>query len=224
MADSLRAELLAIDGIASAELDGTEAAPLGVRVQLAAGANPDSVSVEVEKVLASHGMKSHLAGDGGSPEPDRSRQQPGGPPPPPGAGGDAAILPMRGGAEQSVAADVPAEAVNETPPTPELESVAVEESREGISIRLVVGGEAVMRQVGSGPDGMDAAIVAALSQMLGIEADHVATQRIEAGESKVVTVLLEVAGQGQQVGSAVVGAGEAYATAQAAWKALTAQA
>lgn len=224
MADSLRAELLAIDGIAAAELDGTDEAPLGVRVQLAAGANPDSVGIEVEKVLANHGMKSHLAGDDESVEPEPSHQQPGGPPPPPGAGGDAAILPMRGVVEQSVVTEVPVVEETEAPHAPELESVAVEESRDGISIRLVVGGETVMRQVGSGPEGMDAAIVAALGQSLGIEADHVATQRIEAGESRIVTVLLEVAGQGQQVGSAVVVAGEAYAMAQAAWKALTAQA
>ncbi|NND04341.1 MAG: hypothetical protein HKN91_16310 [Acidimicrobiia bacterium] len=225
MADSLRAELLAIDGIAAAELEGAEDAPMGVRVQLAAGANAESVGIEVEKVLANHGMKSHVAGDD---EPQKPAQRPvsdvPGPPPPPGAGGDAAILPMRKVAEANTPMVTTTEV--EVPPAaaPELESVAVEESRDGIAIRVVVGGESVTRQVGSSPEGMDAAIVAALSQALDVEADHVTTQRADAGEAKIVTVLLEVAGRGQQVGSAVVVAGEAYATAHAAWKALTAQA
>ena len=67
MASSLRAELLAIEGIASAELEGNEEAPQGVRVQLAAGADAESVGMAVEKVLAEHGMRSHLAGDEAEP-------------------------------------------------------------------------------------------------------------------------------------------------------------
>ena len=224
MPSSLQAELLAIEGIAAAELDGAEEAPQGVRVQLAAGANAESVGVAVEKVLASHGMKSHRAAEDDDPEPDQEVGREGaGPPPPPGAGGDAAILPMRGVVEPVVETVIPAELESAVSLSPRLESVAVEESREGIAIRLTVGGQAITRQVGSGPDGMDAAIVAALSQALDVEADHLSTQRREAGDAKIVTVLLEVAGRGQQVGSAVVVAGEAYAMAYAAWKALTAQ-
>lgn len=222
MASSLRAELLAIEGIAAAELEGTEEAPLGVRVQLAAGANAETVGIAVERVLASHGMKSHRAGQEVAVETEPSPSAAAsGPPPPPGAGGDAAILPMRSVATTAAAAEHTPDAPELTRPAT-LESVAVEESRDGIAIRVVVGAESVSRQVGSGPDGMDAAIVAAVSQALGVEADHIATQRTDAGEVGIVTVLLEVAGHGQQVGSAVIVAGEAYATAQAAWKALTA--
>jgi hypothetical protein len=61
LADSLRDELLAIPGIASAEFEGTEEQPLGVRVQLAVGADPETVGREVQRVLASHGMRSQLA-------------------------------------------------------------------------------------------------------------------------------------------------------------------
>lgn len=219
MAESLRSDLLAIDGIAAAELEGTEEAPLGVRVQLAAGADAKSVGIEVEKVLASHGMRSHRSGDASTasaqpatPPADRGA----GPPPPPGASsGDAAVLPMRGVIPQYPASIQAHDA-------PELESVSVEESREGIAIRVSVGGESATRQVGTSPDGMDAAIVAALTELLGIEADLVAVQRGDAGGSRIITVLVEVAERGQQVGSAVAAAGDAYAVAQAAWKALTA--
>lgn len=218
MADSLRSDLLAIDGIAAAELEGTEEAPLGVRVQLAAGADAESVGIEVERVLANHGMRSHRAEEDAAAEaasaPAPSNNS--GPPPPPGASsGDAAVLPMRGLIPEYTA-PAPAAAA------PELDSVSVEESRQGIAIRVSAGGESATRQVGSSPDGMDAAIVAALSELLGIEAELTAAQRGDAGGSRIITVLLEVAGRGQRVGSAVAAAGDAYAVAQAAWKALTA--
>lgn len=233
MADSLRAELLAIEGIASAELEGTEAAPHGVKVRLAAGADAKSVGVAVQRVLASHGMRSHRAddsgavgeaesatevGSSGSPAVSRSPGDPG-PPPPPGAAGNgnAAVLPMRALSAEPTVQQVTVEA------TPlELDSVSVEESRNGISVRVRAGDAAATRQVGGGPGSMDAALIGALAELLGKEAELVAVQRGEAGESTIVTVLLEIAGSGQQVGSAVVVAGDAYAVAQAAWRALRA--
>lgn len=61
MAGSLQDELLSIPGIAGAELEGSEDHPLGVRVQLATGANPSQVGEAVQRVLASHGMRSQMA-------------------------------------------------------------------------------------------------------------------------------------------------------------------
>lgn len=230
MASSLHAELMSIDGIAAAELDGSEDAPLGVRVQLAAGADAESVGREVERILADHGMRSHRPSSdeteattlGGSSTPGSSASGPNlGPPPPPGAesnGVTADVVPMRGAAARA-AISWPTAAAESIPPRP-LESVSVEEGRDGIAVRVVVGDAAVTRQVGSGPDALDTAIVAALTESLGVEADLVAVQRSDAGDAKIVTVLLEVAGVGQQVGSAVVGAGAAFAVALAAWRAL----
>lgn len=103
-----------------------------------------------------------------------------------------------------------------------LESVSVEESRDGIAVRVVAGGESVTRHVGSGADGMDAAIVGALTELLELESELIAVQRGEAGDALIVTVLVEVVGTGRQVGSAVITAGEAYAIGQAAWRALRA--
>lgn len=238
LADSLRAELLAIEGIASAELEGSADAPQGVRVQLAAGADAESVGLEVQRVLASHGMRSHRAAgaaapDTGtgtretatSPEPaavaggDESAQP--GPPPPPGASddGDAAVLPMRGmaGGTGQVVTDIRVE-----PTRQELESVSVEESRAGISVRVMAGGKAATRQVGAGPEAIDAAIVGALTEVLDHDAELLAVQRGDTGGARIVTVLLEEPGEGRKVGSAVVASGEAYAVALAAWRALRA--
>ena len=237
----MRAELLAIEGIASAELEGSDEAPLGVRVQLTAGADPHSVGIEVQRVLASHGMRSHHAtgpgaGDDVDSEASRSTadssisteavgqpdQQ--GPPPPPGAGvgGTAAVLPMRAVTSEETIREVTVESAPSTRESVELDSVAVEESRTGISVRVTVGGSTATRQVGASPDAMDAAIVGALAELAGIEAELVAAQRGEAAGATIVTVLLDVAGTGRQVGSAVVAAGDAYAVAQAAWRALRA--
>lgn len=228
MASSLRAELLAIEGIASAELEGSDEAPQGVRVQLSAGADAAVVGVAVERVLAAHGMKSHRSDDG------LARRQPEkaaipGPPPPPGASGngDASVLPIRGVLEtgQGTEVESPEPEVEEPEPkveiAPRIESVSVEESRQGIAIRVTVGEMSATRMVGSSADGMDAAIVAALSELAGVEAELVTAQRIEAGDAKVVTVLVSVPGRGQRVGSEVIGSGEAYAVAVAAWKAIT---
>ncbi len=233
MADSLRAELMSIEGIAAAELEGSDDAPLGVRVQLAVGADAESVGREVERILADHGMRSHRPDAAGSSQSALAKSTAaengaasgpgGGPPPPPGAesnGTTADVVPMRGAAARAAVSWPTADP--EPAPEPSLETVSVEEGRDGIAVRVVVGETTVTRQVGTGPDSLDAAIVAALTEALGVEAELVAVQRGEAGEAMIVTVLLEVAGSGQQVGSAVVGAGAAYAVAVAAWKALRA--
>jgi len=61
LADSLQDELLSIPGIAGAELEGSDDHPMGVRVQLATGADPGQVGEAVQRVLASHGMRSQMA-------------------------------------------------------------------------------------------------------------------------------------------------------------------
>ena len=60
--DALRAELMSVPGVASAEVDLTDAsAPAGVRVRLTADADARRVGAEVQRVLASHGMRSRFA-------------------------------------------------------------------------------------------------------------------------------------------------------------------
>jgi hypothetical protein len=217
----LRNELLSIAGIASAELEGAEDAPQGVRVQLAAGADAESVGREVQRILASHGMRSHRPNeqvvadtfdDGqGATAPAQAPaavagfHQPG-PPPPPGAEGNGGAVFRLPGVTQP-----------EVEPHRELEPI-----RSGIAVRVVAGDSSVIRQVGSSSDGMDAAIVGAITELLGLESELIAVQRGEAGDALIVTVLVEVVGVGRQVGSAVITAGETFAVGQAAWQALRA--
>jgi hypothetical protein len=73
--DTLRDQLLAIPGIDDAELEGDVAAPAGVRVRLTAGADPQSVGREVQRILAEHGMRSQVS--------DATAAAPAPPPPPP---------------------------------------------------------------------------------------------------------------------------------------------
>lgn len=227
---------MAIDGIATAELEGDDLAPLGVRVQLAAGADPASVGVAVEQVLASHGMRSHraqeeVANQVAEDAAEQAESKPpsgSGPPPPPGAAasnGDASVLPMRRVIEGMIEEEpvTPELTLEPAPKFARLDSVSVEESRSGIAVRVTVGGQSVTRQVGTSPDGMDAAIFDAITELLGVEAELVAVQRGDAGPSKIVTVVVDLAGRAQHVGSALVLASDAYAVAQATWKALTAQ-
>ena len=60
-ANSLRDELMALPGVAEAEVDASGQSPSGVRVRLAADADAKLVGVEVQRVLASHGMRSRVA-------------------------------------------------------------------------------------------------------------------------------------------------------------------
>jgi hypothetical protein len=226
--------LLSIAGIASAELDGGEDAPQGVRVQLAAGADAESVGREVQRVLASHGMRSTRAADQAAAETSGDGDtapavvpglpQPG-PPPPPGADSNGgAVFRLPGAVQPEVEPPhelEPIQVVEEAPPMV-LDSVSVEESRHGIAVRVAGGGASVTRQVGSSSDGMDAAIVGAVTELLGLESELIAVQRGEAGDALIVTVLVEVVGVGRQVGSAVIVAGETFAVGQAAWRALRA--
>lgn len=57
---SIREELLSVPGVAGAEFDGDPVVPEGVRVRLTPGADADDVGREVKRVLADHGMRSHV--------------------------------------------------------------------------------------------------------------------------------------------------------------------
>ncbi len=66
----LRDDLLSVPGVESAQLDGDEMAPVGVRVHLAAGVDPTAVGDEVQRVLLLHGLRSEVGGGVAAPLPD----------------------------------------------------------------------------------------------------------------------------------------------------------
>jgi hypothetical protein len=210
MAEALREELLAVPGIAGAEVESDQGVA-GVRVQLAVGADPDEVGAAVRRILAHHGMRPATA------EPGESG--PDGPPPPPGAPGSVVSFPLVG--EHAVA-----EAAAESEPAESrLESVAVEETPDGISVSVrATGGGSTLRALDTGLAGMDEAVVAAVAELTdNPDATLVDVSEAQLGERTVITVLVAVDEATEASGAAIQLGGRAYAVARAAWVALTAR-
>ncbi len=201
--DMLRQELLSIPGIADAEVDDDRGVA-GVRVQLAEGADAAAVGVAVRRLLIEHGMR---------PSPGDGEESPHvGPPPPPGAPGSVVSFPLVG----EHAAGAPTAEVAAT-----LESVAIEETRDGVSVLVRSNsGVTVSRSLDSSGSGMDEAVAAAVAELAGqAGAGLVGAAEADMGGHTVVTVLVAV-GEQQVSGSAIQRGGRAYAVAKAVWSAL----
>ena len=62
--DTLREELMRLHGVADADVDASNGATLaGVRVRLLPGVDPRSVGVQVQRLLASYGLRSRVSDD-----------------------------------------------------------------------------------------------------------------------------------------------------------------
>lgn len=268
---NLREELLALDGIAAAELDGDHTTPSGVRVRLAPGADPDAVGRDVQRILAAHGMRSHMTdaepmGDSLTEEPvepaavaapvepavvaapvEAPVEQPPAeeplpvtearppvavststgdlPPPPPGAlraAVGAEVVRMPG-----VAADpVP---VAETSPGPGaddgLASVAVEETRTGVTVRVTTElGRQLERSVAAAGPMVDIAIVEAVGALLASPPPEVVAVNDHLLDGTDVILVVVDHGDGTRTsGSAVIDIGRPFAVGTAAWRAVSAQ-
>ena len=199
-AESLRDELLALPGVAEVELDGEGSAPAGVRVRLAAEADPERVGIEVQRVLAAHGMRSRVDGSQIAPPP----------------------LPLAVPAPPPVEAPVSLPLPSSRPGTA-LDSVHVEESASALSVTVVAtDGRRVSRQAGWSEEAMAAAAIEAVGLLLeGAPSRVVAVDWIDADGSRVVTVVVDSAQGGRSAGAAVVRVSRAYAVARAAWAALS---
>jgi hypothetical protein len=200
-AQSLRDELLALPGVAAVELDGEGAAPSGVRVRLAPEADPERVGLEVQRVLASHGMRSRVD-DSAVAEPPPLPLAPPAPPPleepaplPPGP---------------------PAAAVA-------LAAVRVEESAAALEVTVVANdGRQVARRAAISEEGLAEAVIEAVGMLLvGASPRVIAVDWATANGSRVVTVVLEGPGGVKGAGAGLVRASRAYAVARAAWQALS---
>ena len=144
-AESLRDELLALPGVAEVELDGEGGAPAGVRIRLAVGADPDRVGLEVQRVLAAHGMRSRV---------DDSELTPPAPlplvvPAPPPEEGAAHAVPGPAGAPGA------------------LGSVRVEESATAIEVTVIaVDGRQATRRGPVSEEGLAEAVIEAVGVLL----------------------------------------------------------
>ena len=200
-AESLRDELLALPGVGEVELDGEGGAPAGVRIRLATDADPDRVGVEVQRVLAAHGMRSRVDDSAVNPPPPLPLVVPAPPP-------EEEAAPVVAGP-----AGVPAA----------LGWVRVDESATAVEVTVTAAdGRQATRRGAVSEEGLAEAVIEAVGILLvGAPARVIAVDWTTANGSRVGTVVLEAPGGAKGAGAGLVRASRAYAVARAAWSALT---
>lgn len=227
-ADTLQVELLGVPGVAAAEVaTGDGAIPAGVKVSLAPDADARRVGIEVQRILAAHGMRSRFSSGkedspAASPADDSppTPSEPGAPPP--------VVSPT---VPQPVAVSVEPfpEPPPNAPPSPDtfaaLHSVSVEERVDGLTASVVLSdGRAASRAVGTGvgTEELDAAIVGAVAEAAGESVDTKAIEWLEIDERTVVTVVVEREDGSLGAGAGVTKIGRAFAVGIATRSALQA--
>lgn len=222
--ESLRDELLSVVGVASAEVDADDDTPSGVRVRLLPDADANRVGLEVQRVLASHGMRSRVASDESVAAPVVDLAPPDVVPPRP-------VVPPPLPEPAVVVEPPPAEAGTRSPfappqepgDRPVLASLAFEESADGVTVTAVAAdGRRFSRRAGAVTDqAVSEAVVAAVGALSEGKPQRllwVSAETIDG--TQVVTVLVERTDGTRLAGAAVVRAAKAYAVARATWAAL----
>jgi len=231
-AESLREELMSLDGVAGADVDESQDSPSGVRVRLEPDADARIVGVEVQRVLASHGMRSRITGDDEAESTEDADLEP-------PVDVTAEITPEETPESVPEPPEVPPRPL-EPPPSavPELPdggppsagiksglaSLMVEESAEGLVVTATATDGRSLTQ-GSGPseEGLFEAVVSAVGALAEGEAPGlIAVSLSEANDTEVVTVTAARADGAVVAGAAVVKVGRAFAVARATWSALRA--
>jgi len=249
--ETLESELLAVPGVASAEVDvGNGATPEGVKVSLTPDADARRVSVEVQRVLAAHGVRSRISsGDDGlsvvsSPEPVVDDETSRGP----GSLITARVLAAaieREGVDQVLPtseepsigtspppdpfaappiAAVPMPSASDPPArisVPDVTSVSLEERRDGLTASVVLAdGRRASRAVGSGADELDTAVIAAVAEAVGESVAKVAVDWLKVDDGTVVTVVIKRSDGSLAAGAGVMRVGPAFAVGIATRAAL----
>jgi hypothetical protein len=254
---SLHEDLLAIDGVDGAEVDGASGSPSGLRIRIAKDADQRFVGEEIRRVLSAHSLGTDT-------------RLPGEPPIKESNGGTsqqmASVSDLASGADADpaaatrVAALVPLvadDAVDEShgefhafesvvdlteppPPKPEngsqkptdpssqalarIEKVSVEEGRSGILVSVVATDGRIQTEfAASSEGGVERAVVVASARIASpgsptpivIEIDE---RRVDGVD--IIMIVLDMDGE-IAAGSAVVGAGRAFALGRATWAAIS---
>lgn len=218
---TLRDELLSLPGVADAEVEGEGVTPDNVRVRLHPEADPSSVGAEVQRVLASHGMRSRVTGDDAPPAPVVSLPAADLPIPP---------RPTMPPPVSPVAAEGPQpESAFPRPVEPSaggsaLASLTVEESVDGVTVvATAADGRRFSQRTATTEEAVAAAVVAVVGALAEGRPPRLLSVTLGATEgTEVVTVLVERVDGTRTAGAAVVKAGRAYAVARATWAALRA--
>lgn len=204
---------MSLRGVAGAEVEADgEAGSAGVRVRLAPGADARAVGVEVQRVLASHGLRSRVAEDeifvASDTDLSSSRDA------------DDAAGP---GPTEDVGTAAP---LPKTPPAPTgvpgLASLIVEETMDTVTVTATtIDGRRFSERGEASDAGLARAVVAVVGVLVdGRPSRLLSMSTSEAEGSTILTVLIERAGGARAAGAAMVRAGVPYAVARATWSCL----
>lgn len=225
-AETLQTELLGVPGVSAAEIDaGAGAIPAGVKVSLSPDADARRVGIEVQRILAAHGMRSRFSS--GKDDPPSTLPTEASPPTPPVP--ESPPPPVVDSSTAPVAVSV--EPVPDPPPNappspsaiPELRSVSVEERVDGLTASVVLSnGRAASRVIGAdvGAGQMHAAIVGAVAEAAGEAVTAKAIEWLQIDERTVVTVVVERDDGSLGAGAGVTRFGQAFAVGTATRSAL----
>jgi len=244
VAESLREELMGLDGVAEAEVDETAESPSGVRVRLEADADARLVGVEVQRVLASHGLRSRITAqddqeDEEEPElvtaPDlepvpepaletlaeeqpEALMEPAPIPPPTMPPPPLTPPPVVPTTEPAPAESPPAPAAGEAG----LASVSVDEARDGVAVTATAtDGRTVTQRSEATEAGMFAAAVAAVGTLAeGSPPELISVTAMDADGAQAITVVLKRADGTKIAGAAVVKVSAGFSVGRATWAAL----
>ena len=213
--DELRAALLAVPGIASAEVSERPGDTPVVRLWLDGSRPGEDVQRDVDEVIAGEGYrrKDELV-EMEPAVPERKRQ---------GLGrGLETLIPV---AQREVA---PAQfqevaVMDATTDTVQLAKVAIEESAEGVLVRVEdsPGGSGVA-EVGDGESALQDSVVSAVAGLFGLAGGVrlIAIDERHVADTQVVSVLLERSSGRRHAGAAVVEGGRPYTIGRAAYAAF----
>jgi hypothetical protein len=232
-------ELLSIPGIAGAEFEGDPSTPDGVRIQLAPGADPDAIGLEVKRVLAGHGMRSQMTAPAVAPRV---------PPPPPEprtvvnlADFDPSIVAVEdalpepgddtGSADdpsvEAGSADHPADGMDRDPApmssaVPILGDVVITQRGGGVTVSVAAGDRVATRPAVASEEGIDNALLEAVCEVLGVAPVPmlISVAAEDLSGSAAVSVLVDD-GTARHAGSAVDRGNRAWAVARAFWSAVS---
>lgn len=240
---SLENDLLAIEGVEHAEVDGDPGAPSGLRIRVTQGADQAAVGESIRRVLSAHGLGTDTRLPGEARE--RSAD----------VGSMASVSEL--GAQSAAAAvatlvslvdeepvdeepvdDAPSRSAQVEEPRVEkkkvvdggplvarvtIERVSVEEGRSGIVVTVVSSdGQSETELARTSEGGVEQAVVLAAARLASPGSPDPIVIEIEERRIEGVDIVMIVIDDNGTVkaGSAVVGAGQAFALGRATWAAM----
>lgn len=239
---TLQEDLLQVEGVAAAQVErGDGPGPAGVRVRLAPDADAEAVGVEVQRVLAAHGMRSRLAGDEDGPAtprpgPEEVEEHIAGDPAAEPAAAPAAVAtsgpearhPPETAPDQAVATPTGSEVAAADPPEAlagprgRLSSLRVDETAQGVTVTATASdGRSITQRSVNTERGTFEAVVSAVGALAdGSPPILLGVERTTIDDTEVVTVVVERRDGSRHAGASVVRAARPYAVAAATWAAL----